>query len=114
MVLVGIALILGLLAEKLVFWLVLFAWAGLGAAFGPTSILALFWKGTTRTGVISGMIAGAGTVILWIRIQMLKDFVYELIPGFLVATLVTLIVSWHTKKPADTDGIFKDMHEKSV
>jgi len=35
-----VALVFGLLAEQLVFWLVLFAWAGLGAAIGPTSILA--------------------------------------------------------------------------
>ena len=34
-VLVALALALGLWASELVFWLVLFAWGGLGAAFGP-------------------------------------------------------------------------------
>ncbi|NIU79158.1 MAG: sodium/proline symporter, partial [Gammaproteobacteria bacterium] len=46
--LVGVALVLGVVAEQLVFWLVLFAWAGLGAALGPTSILALYWRRATR------------------------------------------------------------------
>jgi Na+/proline symporter len=48
--LVLVALILGWVADELVFWLVLFAWAGLGAALGPTSILALFWPRTTAGG----------------------------------------------------------------
>lgn len=43
-----VAVGIGLVASKLVFWLVLFAWAGLGAAIGPASILALFWKGVTK------------------------------------------------------------------
>ncbi len=101
--LVILALLLGLLAEKLVFWLVLFAWAGLGAAFGPTSILALFWKGTTRAGMIAGMISGALTVILWIRVPLLANLIYELIPGFFIALVVTLVVSRFTRKPEGAD-----------
>jgi hypothetical protein len=38
--LVQVAIIL-IITEDLVFWFVPFAWAGLGAAIGPTSILAL-------------------------------------------------------------------------
>ncbi len=109
--LVALSLVLGLLAEELVFWLVLFAWAGLGAAFGPTSILALFWKGATKKGIISGMIAGAITVIIWIRISALADLVYELIPGFIIATLTTVIVSRLTKKPDDADALYRDLKE---
>ncbi len=107
--LVILALLLGLLAEKLVFWLVLFAWAGLGAAFGPTSILALFWKGTTRTGMIAGMISGALTVILWIRVPLLANLIYELIPGFFVALAVTLVVSRFTRKPEGAEVLHDAM-----
>ncbi|MFO7998079.1 MAG: sodium/proline symporter [Bacteroidales bacterium] len=96
--LVALALLLGLMAEELVFWLVLFAWAGLGAAFGPTSILALFWKRTSRSGIIAGMISGAVCVILWNRIKPLSDFVYELIPAFLLSFFVTIIVSLFSSK----------------
>ena len=49
-VLVVAAVLMGFYAEQVVFWLVLFSWGGLGAALGPTSILALYWKGTTRAG----------------------------------------------------------------
>jgi sodium/proline symporter len=108
-VLVIFALLLGLMAERLVFWLVLFAWAGLGAAFGPTSILALFWKGCSRSGIISGMISGAVTVVLWTRIPGLASFIYELIPGFLVALVVTIVVSKLTKKPGEAEKLYRAM-----
>ncbi|MDR4987358.1 MAG: sodium/proline symporter [Bacteroidales bacterium] len=105
--LVLLALLLGLVAEKLVFWLVLFAWAGLGAAFGPASILALFWKGSSRTGIIAGMITGAVTVIVWTRIPLLAGFIYELIPGFTAALIVSIVVSRFTKKPGKADELYR-------
>jgi Na+/proline symporter len=92
-VLVVIAVIMGILVKDLVFWFVLFAWAGLGAAIGPTSILALFWKRTTRSGVIAGLLTGTITVFIWKSIPGLTDLIYELIPGFFLALLVTVIVS---------------------
>ncbi|NIP79509.1 MAG: sodium/proline symporter, partial [Gemmatimonadetes bacterium] len=70
----------GLVAEDLVFWLVLFAWAGLGAALGPTSILALYWKRATRAGVLAGLVVGTVTTIVWYLTPALKDRLYELIP----------------------------------
>jgi solute:Na+ symporter, SSS family len=60
-----LALFLAYLAQDLVFWLVLFAWGGLGASFGPALILSLFWKGTTRQGILAGMITGTLTTIAW-------------------------------------------------
>ncbi len=109
LLLVLVSLFLGFIAEELVFWLVLFAWAGLGAAFGPTTILALYWKGTTRNGVMAGIISGAATVIIWNRIAFLKEMVYELVPAFIIAFLVTLLVSWFTKKPTDGDRIYSQI-----
>jgi sodium/proline symporter len=114
------ALVVGLLAEALVFWLVLFAWAGLGASFGPTSILALYWRGTTRAGVIAGLITGtaitfAWELIPWFDAQLARlgpafaDGLYELVPAFLGGLLATLIVSRLTRPPAGVAGMFDDM-----
>jgi sodium/proline symporter len=91
--LVYLSITMAFLVKDLVFWFVLFAWAGLGAAFGPTSILALFWEKTSRKGVIAGMISGTLIVILWKSSPILSEWVYELIPGFLVSWLVTYWVS---------------------
>lgn len=92
-VLVIIAVFLGIATEDLVFWFVLFAWAGLGAAIGPTSILALFWGKTSRTGVIAGLITGTLTVFIWKKIPLLNEMIYELIPAFILSFLMTVIFS---------------------
>jgi sodium/proline symporter len=96
LILVVFAVILGIYVQGLVFWFVLFAWAGLGAAIGPTSILALFWSKTTRAGVIAGMIGGTLTVFIW-KLYF-SGWVYELIPGFVVALMLTVVVSLFTQK----------------
>ncbi len=111
--LVLVALGLGFLAEDLVFWLVLFAWAGLGAAVGPTSILALFWRGTTRAGVMAGLTAGTITTIVWNRTPLLRNTIYELVPAFLAGLVVTVLVSRRTTPPDDPDTLFDAMTERS-
>ncbi len=108
-VLVVLAVLMGFYAEQVVFWLVLFSWGGLGASLGPTSILALYWKGTTRAGVIAGLLAGAGTVIVWELVPVLSQALYELIPGFAAGLLATVVVSKLTRPPAEVDAMFDQM-----
>jgi len=75
------------------------AWAGFGAAFGPVIIGSLYWKKMTRNGALAGMITGAATVLLWIYLpvtingQSLSSFMYEIVPGFVLCSLVVYIVS---------------------
>lgn len=107
LVLVLIALGFGFLAEDLVYWLVLFAWAGLGAALGPTSILALYWKRTTGPGIIAGMLSGAGMTISWRLTPFLNEIIYELIPGFTLGLVVTVVVSLLTTPPEQVEQDFK-------
>jgi SSS family solute:Na+ symporter len=103
------ALAVGLLAEELVFWLVLFAWAGLGAAIGPTSVLALYWRGTTRAGVVAGLITGTVTTIVWQYTPALEPLLYELVPAFGLSLAVTVVVSRMTRPPADADELLRSM-----
>ena len=83
------------------------AWAGFGASFSPIVLFSLYWKGLTRAGAVSGMIAGAATVIIWIVwIKPLADIseffgMYEIIPGFIVSVIVTYAVSKFTRKPSE-------------
>jgi len=88
-----IAFLLALTAKETVYKFVLYAWAGLGASFGPALLLTLWWKRATRWGILAGMASGTLVVVLWKSVFGLSDFLYELIPGFAVATLMILIVS---------------------
>lgn len=95
----GIALIAILLAgnpDSSVLALVSYAWAGFGAAFGPVIILSLFWKRMNRWGALAGMIVGAVTVVVWSK---LGTPLYEIVPGFILATLAVVIVSLVTAEP---------------
>ena len=81
-----------------VFRLVQYAWAGLGAAFGPLILLSLYWKRTTRNGAIAGMITGFVVVILWKECLSFTG-IYELLPAFVLSILVIVIVSLLGQKP---------------
>lgn len=101
--LIGIlGVVLAFKMEALVFWLVLFAWSGLGAAFGPVILSLLYYQKTTAAGVIAGMSAGFLTSILWVLVLKAHTYeLYEAIPGFFVGGLVTVLVSYLTHKPGD-------------
>ncbi|WP_213875581.1 sodium/proline symporter PutP [Pseudomonas sp. dw_358] len=77
--------------------LVSYAWAGFGAAFGPVVLLSVLWKGMTRNGALAGIVVGAVTVLVWKQFALLG--LYEIIPGFLFATLSIVLVSRMDGRP---------------
>jgi len=98
-----IAFVLALSAENTVYKFVLYAWAGLGASFGPALLLSLWWKSVSRWGVLAGMISGTLTVVLWKSVFNLSDYLYELIPGFFVALMSIIVVTLVAKKKPRSD-----------
>jgi len=91
--------------EALVFWLVLFAWSGLGATFGPVMICLLYYKKTTRQGVAAGMLGGFLTSVVWVLWFKEHTYgLYEAVPGFIVGMVVTIIVSAMTYRTASSEG----------
>ena len=97
-----IAIIATLLAsnpEARILTLVAYAWAGFGAAFGPVVILSLFWRRFTRNGAAAGIIVGALTVIVWKPLQGGIFDVYEIVPGFLLALVAAVAVSYFDNTP---------------
>jgi sodium/proline symporter len=98
-----VALGLAWVAEDLVFWLVLFAWGGLGASLGPALILSLFWKGTTGTGVAWGMVTGTVVTVVWRLWLREPTGLYELVPAFALATAAIVLVSL-VDRPGSSDG----------
>ncbi len=81
------------LTGKTIFGVVSYAWAGLGSSFGPALILTLWWKKTTRKGVIAGILTGAITTIVWANINVLQSAVTERLTSFVFAFMAIIIVS---------------------
>ncbi|AGH73648.1 sodium/proline symporter PutP [Edwardsiella piscicida] len=86
--------------ENRVLGLVSYAWAGFGAAFGPVVIGSVLWSRMTRNGALAGMVIGALTVIVWKQYAWLG--LYEIIPGFLFASVGILVVSLLDRAPSPT------------
>jgi sodium/proline symporter len=87
--------------DSSVFQIVSFAWAGFGASFGPVVLLSLFWKKSTMPGALAGMITGGAFVFIWkYGIARLGGAfaIYELLPAFLIALCVNVVVSLATAK----------------
>ena len=89
--------------DSSVFEIVSFAWAGFGATFGPVVLLSLFWRRANKYGAISGMISGGIMIFLWKYV--ISGFggvfaIYELLPAFIVAIIVNVVVSLLTKAPS--------------
>lgn len=98
-----IAIVIALDEQSVIFQIVSFAWAGFGATFGPLMIFSLFWKRTTRSGAIAGMVGGAGMVFVWkLAISQLGGpfAIYELLPAFIFSSLCIVVVSLLSEKPS--------------
>lgn len=102
-----LAILLAYNRDSTILSLVSNAWAGFGAAFGPVILFSLYWKRMTKLAAISGMISGALTVLLWIYAPIsiagypLSNLIYEIVPGFIVCSLVIVLISLLSKTPED-------------
>ena len=99
-----VAIFLAWNPDSSVFYIVSFAWAGFGAAFGPLVLFSLFWKRTNLQGAIAGMVAGGVMVFVWkylVRPMGGTWNIYELLPAFVVSALAIVIVSLATKAPSE-------------
>jgi sodium/proline symporter len=93
-----IGVVFALQQSPLIFWFVLFAWSGLGAAFGPVLLCALWYPGTNLWGALAGMLGGFLTTMIWVLwLKAITHDLLEIIPGFIVGLLLTVTVSHATR-----------------
>lgn len=97
----ALALFLARDPDSRVLELVAWAWAGFGAAFGPTVVLSLYWPRMNRAGALAGILVGGLTAVAWPMLAKAYESVeifglYELLPGFLLSTLAIVIATLAT------------------
>ena len=92
----GIAIFSEIQGKK-IFGVVSYAWSGLGSAFGPALVMTLWWNKTTRQGIISGLLVGFLTTLIWANIPELKALVTERLTSFVFAFIAVYFVSLRTQ-----------------
>jgi len=100
----GFGILVALSGNDSIFRVVSYAWAGIGAAFGPLMLCSLFWKRTTRPGAVAGMLTGGVMVVVWKNLVAPLGGVfgiYELLPAFLLSLLVIHVGSRLTPGPPE-------------
>lgn len=101
-----VGILIALSGNRLIFWFVLFSWSGLGATFAPVILCALYWKRTTMWGAAAGMLGGFLTTMIWAVFVKQHVFnLYEMIPGFLVGLMLTVLVSCLTSRSQEQENI---------
>lgn len=115
-----VAVLLATDANSTILSLVSIAWAGFGAAFGPLVLFCVLSKTVNKQGAISGIIAGAMTVMLWKYVAINQDgttlssYIYEIIPAFIFSSITIALVSKVTYKFDENidkqDQIYRDTY----
>ena len=61
-----LGLALALTTDRLVYSIVSYAWAGIGCSFAPAILLSFYWKRFGARGVVTALLAGLLTTVVWI------------------------------------------------
>ena len=105
LVVVGIiAALLSILQPESVFNLVAYAWGGMGAAFGPVTVLALYWRRFNFWGALASIVTGTVVASLWGYFSGGPGGIMDIqpaTPGFLIAILAAVAVTLVTSKPSE-------------
>ena len=126
LVMVGVAAaIISIAFPESVYALVSLAWGGMGAAFGPALILALYWRRFNRWGALAAVLSGTvvstfwwfmglgydqvGGWAVWLGFEATLTLMEEVgiwqlnpaVPGFAAATVLGVGVALLTAPPPD-------------
>jgi sodium/proline symporter len=103
----AVAFLLALTAlrgSELIDGMVAYAWTGLGASFGPPLILSLWWRRTTRTGALAGMLGGMIATVIWRNFEALNAALDIKAAAVLISAALVLLVSLATGRESPASG----------
>lgn len=103
-VIAAISLLIAFMKSATIMEVVFYAWSGLGCAFGPLMLMALYSKRTNRYGAIAGILVGGLVAATWdlMNPYFTQVKIPAMIPGFLLSLISIRVVSLLTQKEADT------------
>ena len=95
--------------------LVSYAWGGMGAAFGPVTLLALYWRRFNAWGAAASLVAGTAAASVWALLHGGPSGIWDIqpaTPGFVIAAAVAVVVAGLTPPPmAEVVRLFDRVNE---
>ena len=87
-------LVLALTTKDLIYYIVSYAWAGIGCSFAPAVLLSFYWDRFGSRGVVTALLTGLVTTVAWISTGLDKHVTAMAVTFFVsmgAAVLVTLL-----------------------
>ncbi len=94
---------ISILYPESIFDLVSYAWGGMGAAFGPVTIMALYWRRFNVWGASASVLGGTLAASLWALLHGGPLGVWDIqpaTPGFIIASVLAFAVTRFTPPPS--------------
>ncbi|MBA3815580.1 MAG: sodium/proline symporter [Parachlamydiaceae bacterium] len=86
---------------------VLYAWSGLGCAFGPLVLMSLYSKKANKFGAVAGVLTGGLVAGFWNTMNpyFTEMTIPSMIPGFFISLLSISVVSWLTETERSVSSV---------
>jgi sodium/proline symporter len=97
-VVIGVlGLAMALTTKNLIYYIVSYAWAGIGCSFAPAVLLSFYWDRFSSAGVVTALITGLVTTVAWM-LAGLEKTVTARAATFIIAMGLAILVTLLTKK----------------
>ena len=110
----GAAAVFSIFHPESVLDLVTYAWGGMGAAFGPVTILALYLRRFNVWGALASIVSGTVIASIWGILTGGPFQIWDIhlaTPGFLLTFPIAIATTLLTAKPsAEVTGLFDDVN----
>ncbi|OPX04679.1 sodium/proline symporter [Geobacillus sp. LEMMY01] len=87
-----LGLVLAMTSETLVYFIVSWAWAGIGCTLSPVILLSFFWKRYSGIGAIATIVAGFVSTVIWIS-SPLEAIISSRFTTFAIALIAGVLFS---------------------
>jgi sodium/proline symporter len=89
-----LGLLMAMTTKDLIYYIVSYAWAGIGCSFAPAVLLSFYWDRFSSAGVVTALVSGLVTTVVWMLAGLEKTVTARGATFFVsigLAVLVTLL-----------------------
>jgi len=95
-----LGLVMALTTKDLIYYIVSYAWAGIGCSFAPAVLLSFYWDRFTSAGVVTALVSGLVTTVVWMLAGLEKTVTARAATFVVAMGLAVLVTLLSRKEPA--------------